>query len=266
MLDKKYTAGVLAISVFMTSGFITAQAQTSEEKGFAIAKERKVRDSGWNDSIQQTTMVLRNAKGKESIREIRIKSLEVIDDGDKGLTIFDKPADLKGTAFLSFSHINKADDQWLYLPSLKRVKRISSRNKAGPFMGSEFSYEDLSSFELEKFKFNYLKDDTFNGNQMFVIESFPTDKYSGYTKLISWVDQDQYLVHKVDFYDRKSTKFKTLTANNYKLYLNKFWRAESMTMINHQTGKSTTMTYHDVKFNQGLTERDFNKNSLKRAR
>ena len=145
MLDKKYTAGVLAISVFMTSGFITAQAQTSEEKGFAIAKERKVRDSGWNDSIQQTTMVLRNAKGKESIREIRIKSLEVVDDGDKGLTIFDKPADLKGTAFLSFSHINKADDQWLYLPALKRVKRITSDNRSGYFVGSEFDYEDLGS-------------------------------------------------------------------------------------------------------------------------
>lgn len=266
MFNKNYSVGVLAISVFITSGLITVQAQTSEEKGFEIAKERKVRDTGWNDSIQQTTMILRNGKGNESIREIRIKSLEVADDGDKGLTIFDKPADLKGTAFLSFSHINKADDQWLYLPSLKRVKRISSRNKAGPFMGSEFSYEDLSSFELEKFKFNYLKDDVLNGSQMYVIESFPTDKNSGYTKLISWVDQDQYLVHKVDFYDRKASRLKTLTANSYKLYLNKFWRAESMIMINHQTGKSTTMNYHDVKFNQGLTESDFNKNSLKRSR
>ncbi|HCM05717.1 MAG TPA: outer membrane lipoprotein-sorting protein, partial [Oceanospirillales bacterium] len=136
---------------------VSAQAEFSleglsaEQQGLAIAKERKARDLGWGDSTSSVIMTLRNAQGEESIREMRMKSLEVANDGDKGLTIFDTPKDVKGTAFLNFSHIEKSDDQWLYLPALKRVKRISSRNKSGPFMGSEFAYEDLSSFEIEKY-------------------------------------------------------------------------------------------------------------------
>ena len=128
-------------------------------KGLAIAKERKLRDEGWKDSDAKTTMVLRNSQGEENTREIRTLNLEVANDGDKGLTIFDEPKDVRGTAFLNHSHTGAPDDQWLYLPSVKRVKRIASRNKSGPFMGSEFAYEDLSSFELEKFKFQWLRDE-----------------------------------------------------------------------------------------------------------
>lgn len=247
----------------------SAIAQTSQEKGYAIAKERKTRDLGWVSSEQSMLMILRNAQGEESIREMRSKNLEIDGDGDKGLTIFDKPRDVKGTAFLSFSHINKPDDQWLYLPALKRVKRISSRNKSGPFMGSEFAYEDLSSFELEKFEFNYLRDEacpTDASLTCFVTESVPTDKFSGYTKQIAWIDQTEYRVHKVDYFDRKKSLLKTLTAEDFKQYQDKYWRALTMTMVNHQTGKSTILKSDDIKFGVGLTDKDFNKNTLKRAR
>lgn len=244
----------------------TALAQTPEEKGYAIAKERKQRDIGWGDSQQSSKMILRNAQGEESVREIRIKSLEIADDGDKGLTIFDKPADVKGTAFLSFSHVSKPDDQWLFLPALKRVKRISSRNKSGPFMGSEFSYEDLSSFELDKYTFTYLRDDVIDGQPVFVIESTPVDKYSGYTKQISWIDQKDYKAMKIEFYDRKKSHLKTLVFADYRLYLDKYWRAHSMTMTNHQNKKSTVFIVDKQEFNVGLSAKDFNKNSLKRAK
>lgn len=244
----------------------TAFAETAEEKGYAIAKERKQRDIGWGNSQQTSKMILRNAQGEESVREIRIKSLEIADDGDKGLTIFDKPADVKGTAFLSFSHISKPDDQWLYLPALKRVKRISSRNKSGPFMGSEFSYEDLSSFELEKYTFKYLRDDVINGEPVFVIESTPVDRFSGYSKQISWIDQKEYRAMKIEFYDRKKSHLKTLVFEDYRLYLEKYWRPHTMTMTNHQNKKSTVFTINSLAFNVGLTKKDFNKNSLKRAK
>ena len=115
-------------------------------RGLEIANERKARDTGWGDSQAEMTMILRNSQGETSERKMRLKSFEIQDDGDKGLTIFDEPKDVSGTAFLSFSHNTKPDDQWLYLPALKRVKRISSRNKSGPFMGSEFAYEDMGSF------------------------------------------------------------------------------------------------------------------------
>jgi aldehyde:ferredoxin oxidoreductase len=99
-------------------------------------------------------MILRNKRGQESKRELEIRTLEVKDDGDKSLTVFHTPRDVRGTALLTYSHGVDPDDQWLYLPALRRVKRIASNNQSGPFMGSEFAYEDLSSQEIDKYTYS----------------------------------------------------------------------------------------------------------------
>lgn len=241
-------------------------AETPEEKGLAIALEADKRDTGWVDNTADLLMTLRNAQGQESIREIRIKTLEVSGDGDKSLSIFDTPNDVKGTAFLSFTHALTPDDQWLYLPALKRVKRISSSNKSGPFMGSEFAYEDISSTEVEKYTYKWLRDETLNDHETFVIERFPQYKHSGYTRQIVWLDKTMYQPVKVEFYDRKDTLLKTLTLKGYAQYLDTFWRVHAMEMINHQSKKSTTLVWENYQFKSGLTDRDFNKNALKRVR
>jgi outer membrane lipoprotein-sorting protein len=240
-------------------------AETAEEKGLAIAVEADKRDQGWGDQATVMKMLLRNSQGAESSREIRGKTLEVAGDGDKSLTIFDTPRDVKGTAFLSFTHTLDSDEQWLYLPALKRVKRISSSNKSGPFMGSEFSYEDISSQEVAKYKYKFIKDDKFNGRDVFVIERTPQYEKSGYTKLISWLDKEMYQPLKIEFYDRKNSLLKTLTQHEYKKHLDKFWRPARLEMVNHQTGKSTTLLWTSYKFKNGFDERDFDQNSLKRA-
>lgn len=241
-------------------------AQTPEEKGLAIAQEADKRDTGWSDVQSESEMILRNRQGQESIRRTHGKTLEVIGDGDKTLIVFDYPGDVKGTAFLSYTHATKPDDQWLYLPALKRVKRISSNNKSGPFMGSEFSYEDISSQEIEKYKYKFLKDDVFNGRAAFVIERIPTYEHSGYTRQVAWVDKEMYQPLKIDYYDRKGSLLKTLTVHGYKKYLNKYWRPDRMEMVNHQNGKSTTLLWKSYKFKNGYTDRDFDRNSLKSAR
>ncbi|HHX8565855.1 outer membrane lipoprotein-sorting protein [Vibrio sp. RM-44-3] len=261
LLKNALKVSALSVSLFMSHAVLADEA-----KGLEIAQERNARDEGWGDSVATMKMILRNAQGESSTRLMRLQSLEVEDDGDKGLTIFDEPRDVKGTAFLNHSHTVGADDQWLYLPALKRVKRISSRNKSGPFMGSEFAYEDLSSFEIEKYRFNYLKDDTINGQDVFVIEQIPTDKSSGYTKQTVWLDKAHYRPLKVEFYDRKGSLLKTLSFSDYKQYLNQYWRAHTMAMTNHQTGKSTELTTSEMRFNTGLEDNDFHKNVLKRVR
>ena len=244
-----------------------SQALTAEQqKGLDISTEAKKRDLGWQDSTADMLMLLRNKQGQESVREIKIKSLEVDNDGDKSLTIFNKPRDVKGTAFLSFSHPITADDQWLFLPALKRVKRISSRNKSGPFMGSEFAFEDLSSFEIEKYHYKYLGVEIINGVNAFKVEQIPVDENSGYTRRIVWIDTIEYRTHKIAFYDRKDSLLKTLTFSNYKQYLAKHWRADNQLMINHQNGKSTELQWRNYAFKTGLKDSDFSKNSLKRAR
>ncbi len=241
-------------------------AETPEEKGLKIAKEVNLRDDGYGDFTASLKMTLRNRQGEESIRVIRNRTFEVPGDGDKVLIIFDTPKVVKGTAFLSFTHKIKNDDQWLFLPALKRVKRISSSNKSGSFMGSEYAYEDISSQEVEKYSYRWLRDEDYEGKAAFVLELDPTDPNSGYTRQIVWFDQKEYIPIKVDYYDRKNVLLKTLNFHGYKQYLGKHWRPDRMAMVNHQTGKSSDLEWSGYKFKTGLSEKDFTKNSLKRAR
>ena len=241
-------------------------AATPEEQGLAIAQEADTRDSDYKNYTNDVKMILKNKQGQESIREIRSKTLEVDGDGDKSLTIFDRPRDIKGTALLSFTHKEGADDQWLYLPALKRVKRIASDNKSGPFMGSEFAYEDITSQEVEKYTYKFLKDDTLDGMDVFVFERYPVDRKSGYTRQIIWMDKENYKERKIEYYDRKNALLKTLVFADYNLYRDKFYRAHDMHMVNHQTGKSTRLLQSNYNFDVELSDRDFDKNSLKRAR
>ncbi len=245
---------------------LALETLTPEKRGLAIARESKRRDHGWNDSRVEMVMLLRNKQGDESIRKLRTLRLEVEGDGDKSLNIFDEPRDIAGTAFLSFSHSLTADEQWMYFPALKRVKRISSNNKSGPFMGSEFSYEDIGSFEVEKYNHRWLRDEVYRDKPVFVLEMRPQYKHSGYTRQVVWIDKAEYRIWKIDFYDRKNSLLKTLSNQNYHLFLDQYWRQQKMSMVNHQTGKSTVLEFHNFRFRVGLSDKDFNRNQLKRAR
>jgi outer membrane lipoprotein-sorting protein len=259
------TVIVFALAVLALTA---AQAETAEEKGRAIAVEMDRRDSGWGDNSTTLKMVLRNSEGESSTRVLRFQSLEVAaaGAGDKSLAIFDRPRDVEGTAFLTHTKITEADDQWLYLPALKRVKRISSANKSGPFMGSEFAYEDLLSQEVAKYTYKWVRDEACGDLQCFVIERYPVYEDSGYTRQVVWVDKDEYRLMRIDFYDRKESHLKTLIYSGYRQYLDKYWRAQTMDMKNRQTGKSTTLTFDGYRFRTGLNERNFTATRLKRMR
>lgn len=252
----------LILALFTLPGY----AQTDAEKGLEIITEVDRRDTGFGDSKAELEMILKNRHGDETLRKLRMQTLEVIGDGDKSLTIFDSPRDVKGTAFLSFTHALEPDEQWLYLPALKRVKRISSSNKSGPFLGSEYAYEDMTSFEVPKFKYKYLRDEAVDGKDCFVIESYPQYEHSGYTRQIVWIEKERYIPLKVEYYDRKDALLKTQYYKGYQQYLDRYWRADEMLMENHQNGKSTVLKWHDYQFRNGLSDRDFDRNTLKRAR
>jgi len=265
MLERKLVFGSLLVGLSLPLLW-PAAVHADEAEGLRIATERKSRNSGWEDTVASTTMVLRDARGKESERELRVYTLERAEEGDKSLTVFESPADVKGAAFLSFSNTLTPDDQWMYLPKVKRVKRIATQNKSGPFMSSEFAYEDMTSFELEKFKFDYTGDDEFDDQDVFVVEQTPVDKYSGYSKQIAYIDKEHYRLLKMDFFDKKGDLLKTLILDDYELYLDAYWRPHTSEMFNEQTGKSTAMYINDIEFKTGLKDSDLDKDSLKRAR
>ncbi len=255
------------VAVALLAMPLMGHAETPEERGLAIFEEADKRGDGYVDSKSGMLMILKDKRGNTSERKMRVKGLEGKDgDGDKTLMIFDTPKDQKGTALLTFSHTNKDDDQWLYLPALKRVKKIASKKKSGPFMGSEFSFEDIGGSEVEEYDYKYLRDETVEGQKCFVVESYPKDKYSGYTRIVTWIDQEHYRTLKAEFYDRKKSHLKTLAATGFTLYNDKFWRPDLLEMVNLQTGKSTVLKSSDTVFGAGLKASAFNKNALKRAR
>jgi outer membrane lipoprotein-sorting protein len=239
-----------------------AFATTPQEQGLAVVMEADRRGQGFRDTASTMQMTLRNKRGEQTIRRLRSRTLEQADDGDRSLIIFDDPRDIRGTALLTFTHKQGPDDQWLYLPALKRVKRIASSNRSGPFVGSEFAYEDLGSQEVEKYDYRLVGEEMFDDRAHFVIERRPRDSKSGYTRHVIWVDQEEYRTFKVDYYDRKGSLLKTLNAGEYQQYLGRYWRPGRMEMVNHQTGKSTTLIWSDYTFRNGFTERDFSRSSL----
>ncbi|MEO1150390.1 MAG: outer membrane lipoprotein-sorting protein [Pseudomonadota bacterium] len=237
------------------------------QKGYDISARSDRTDTGFGDSKVSARMILRNAAGQTTERALSFSTLEKTDEtvGDKSLVIFDSPRDVEGTALLSHAKILDPDDQWLFLPALKRVKRISSANKSGAFVGSEFAFEDFTVTELNKFTYAYVGEEDLDGMTVDVIERFPRYEKSGYTKQKSFVDQDIFQARKVEFYDRKGALLKTLTLSDYKNY-NGIWRAQKFSMVNHQSGKETDLLYGDYSFGNGLSEKDFNQGVLSRLR
>lgn len=253
------------LSIFLLLGSILL-AQSSEQKGLEIAKKAIKADEGFGSSTVDLKMVLRNKQGQESTRFLENKTFELIEDGDKSMIVFKSPKDVAGTATLTYTHKVGSDDQWLFLPSIKRVKRISSNNKSGPFMGSEFAYEDLSSDEVEKYKYKFIEETTLNGDKVAKVEQYPVDKKSGYKKRVAYYNLSKnYRMEKIEFFDRKGELLKTLSYFNYKQHKGKHWRAEKFLMVNHQSNKQTELYFENYNFAADLSEDEFTQASLKRA-
>ena len=256
----------LVVAVLLMTAVYAAQA-ADDTQGFDIAARSDRTDLGFADSEVELQMVLRNAAGQQSTRALRIATLEKPDEsvGDKSLVIFDTPRDIEGTALLSHAKILDPDDQWLYLPALKRVKRISSSNKSGPFVGSEFAFEDFTAIELNKFTYTYVGEVPCGDLTCDVLERTPRYENSGYTKQVSWVDQTDFQIRKVEFYDRRGDLLKVLEMSDFRNYEG-IWRAHKLSMSNVQTNKQTDLLYGDYTFDNGLAENDFVKGRLSRLR
>ena len=246
-------------------------AKASNEKGLAIATEVDNRDKGWDDVSVEGEMVLKNKAGNESVRKFRSTILEAAStaEGDRSIITFSQPRDVRGTALLTHSKIEPEDDsQWIFLPAVKRVKRISSSNRTGKFVSSEFSYEDLGSEEVADNDHIWIEDTACAHDASLTcaaVESRPKNKKSGYSRRVSFIDLEEYRVHQIDFYNRRGDLEKTLNFEDYKQYEGQFWRAHVMIMKNHQTGKSTKLSWGEYSFRQGLTDRDFTPQGLPKA-
>lgn len=232
-----------------------------DSRGEEIARERYMRDTGWGDSKANAQMILSIPGSGQSVREMTIKALETSGDGDLSLTEFRKPRDLDGTVLLSHSHATKPDDQWLYLPAQGKVRRISSRNKSGAFLGSEFTFEDLASFKVPKYSYTYEGDDAVGGVNCHIVNQAPAYAHTGYTKVVVWLDTKHLRPMQAAFFNMRGEHFKTMTFTGYEPY-GQFWRAHSVDMKNLSDDRSTSMRFSMIAFGVGLSSNEFQPSRL----
>lgn len=207
-------------------------------------------------------MKLTNSQGVENIRKMEIKKLEG-DAGDKSLIVFLYPSDIKDTKLLSYEQLGKDDKQWLYLPELKRTKRISSRNKSGSFMASEFSYEDIASQHYKNYTYKgEAQKVSVDGKKYLKVVRVPIDKNSGYTKQVVYVDPNTYLAIFGEYYDRQNRLLKKVSFLKYKK-IEGIYRVQTIKMENVQNKKVSTLIWDEDKIKTGFSKSDFTKKVLK---
>ncbi len=238
-----------------------AFAGPAEDKGLKIAVEIDQANEGFQTEVSDVTMDLINAHGDVVNRKMTLEILEGQRDGDKSIASFLWPADVKGTRLLTYTHKKGDDDQWLFMPAIKRIKRINARNKSGSFMGSEFAYEDMSSQEVEKYTYKFLEEAEIDGRTCWKMERYPTDPRSGYTRQVIWNDQEYMNPLRIDYYDRKDELLKTATFTGY-TKIDKWWRVETIEMVNVQTKKKSILTWKTRKFGVDLDPDDFESEAL----
>ncbi|MBI2570733.1 MAG: outer membrane lipoprotein-sorting protein [Candidatus Schekmanbacteria bacterium] len=219
-----------------------AHSQTPEEKGLEIATAAKKANAGYVGESSEMEMVLINAHGDRTERRMVSVISEAPDDGDKSRIEFLWPADVKGSRMLTWAHKDKDDDQWLFLPAINRTKRIAARNKSGSFMGSEFAYEDLGSQEPEKFAHKLIAEETLGDRSVWKTERAPLNADSGYSREIVWLDKEYMNPTKIEYYDRKGELLKTAIFSDYRK-TGQWWRPFRIEMANHQTKKSSVLTW-----------------------
>ncbi|KIN79185.1 outer membrane lipoprotein-sorting protein [Sulfitobacter mediterraneus] len=252
--------GLLALGAGM------AAAETAEQRGLRLATEASNRNGGYEDITVSGEMILKTSGGQSATRRFDARWVTTGAGASRSMLIFRWPGDIRNTALLTHVFTGKKDDQWLYLPAMERVRRISGSGRSGSFVGSEFAFEDMADQEVDKFKHQWIAEQNCpGGGRCHVIDRFPTSK-SGYSRQRIWLDTAQLRLQQVHYFDRRGAHLKTLSVSGYRQYNGRFWRSSRMDMVNHLTGARTRLNWKGYTFNQGLQKNAFTVNALRRIR
>jgi outer membrane lipoprotein-sorting protein len=240
----------ITVTVFLLiAGAVQVSAQTPN--GYDVMKLADDRYAG-NTAQYKLTMTLESGRGAPRIREVSYYFKDY-GDTDKILMIFGSPRDVAGTGYLSFSYDDesKDDDMWLYLPAMKRVRRITGSGKNDDFMGTDFTYEDMGSRSLGKDTFDLSGEEAVEGEPCWTVEARPKDGKDPYGRRVIWVRKDSYIINAVDYYDRQDRLLKTLRVSGIR-QIDGIWTAQKMEMTNVQNRHSTVIEMSDIQFNLPL--------------
>ena len=258
MKTLKITSVLIAV-LFAVSPIISAQELTGRE-----IVEKVYNIPTGEDQTSNLTMTLINKNGKERIRKIK-QFTKDMSDVEKSIMFFQSPADVKNTSFMSWTYDNdKSDDQWIYLPALKKVKRISSDSKSDYFMGSDFTYDDLGDRKIDDDTHELIGSETIDGVDYYVVESIPKDKEYMYSRTKTWIRKDNFIGLKKEFYDEDEDLLKVLRIKKFE-EISGFLVITSSEMENVQKDHRTTMILDDVEINTNIPSSKFSERIMMRG-
>jgi hypothetical protein len=212
-------------------------------------------------------MIIKAKDGSETRRVMDQYSKDDARGNKRSVIVFQDPASVKGTRFLTMENSGKEDDRWIFLPSLGRVRRIAASEGSGSFMGTDFSYDDISSAnrnaDLDNHKL--LREENLNGRSCYVIESVPKDSSYQYSRMIQWIDRETRVNYRVELYDKRSTHVKTLESMDFKDVQGRL-TAHLTRMSTLAAGTSTDLRSDIVKYDDPIPETVFTTTYLETGR
>jgi outer membrane lipoprotein-sorting protein len=259
---KKLRISLLLLSLL----FVSAMSLTAQQKltGLQVIEKVYNRPTG-DDMTADLTMMLINSSGMKRVRKIK-QFIRDFGSVEKKIMFFTAPADVKNTSFMNWSYDdeNKDDDQWIYLPALKKVKRISSDSKSDYFMGSDFTYDDLGDRKPSADNHKIIREEKLNGEDCYVVESTPKDEDYIYSKTITWVIKGKWIGLKKEFYDEDGDLLKILNVSKYQ-DIKGIWIITHTEMDNVQKNHKTVMALDNVKINTGIPKSKFTERMMTRG-
>ena len=219
-----------------------------------------------------STLIIVNAKGQKRIR--KTASVSLLKDGgktEKRLIRFLSPADVKGTGLLTYDYEKKDDDIWFFLPSLRKTRRIVSTEKSKNFMGSEFTYADITPPSVDDFSCKLLSSEKVGGTACYKVQLIPKTKKiaeeNGYSKRINWIGKADFVIRKSKIYDLRGKLHKELSVGEVKLIdpKKKRYRPMEMKMINKLDGRSSVMKVNKIKLRENIPDKYFTTRFLERT-
>lgn len=221
----------------------------------------------------ESSMTIYSPSGDKRVRKMTIVS-KLYENGslEKKLIRFTEPADVKGTGFLSFDYLKKNDDKWIYMPALRKTRRIVSSENAKSFMGSEFSYADMSTPAVEDFNYKFLKDQNVGNHVCYVLEITPKNKTianeNGFSKKIAYIDKHIFIIHKATYYNLAGEKEKEMTVSAITEVDTKHhkYRFKEMTMINLKNERKSVLNNNVIKFTPSISDSYFTTRTLEQGK
>jgi len=260
MKNSQITTAIIAIIIAI--GF-SAEVAGQGLTGKQIIEKVYNRPAG-EDQTSDLTMTLINKSGDQRVRIIK-QFTKDLGDVEKSIMFFLSPADVKNTSFMNWAYdSDQSDDQWIYLPALKKTKRISSDSKSDYFMGSDFTYDDLGDRKLEDDTHKRIREETLDGKECYVVESTSKDEDYMYSKTLVWVDKSNFIGVKKEFYDEDEDLLKVLSIKEIE-EISGIWVITNSEMKNVQKNHSTSMVLNNIQINTGISESKFSERMMTRG-